>query len=175
MDPSEAAPSTSAEQQLAALVEVGARLDSDGFDHWLFGGRAVDFPVGAVTRLHGDIDLAVWSEDAGAIHSSLGVIGWQHRPAADEDGGTGYERDGVRLELTYLASGESGEVSSLSVIRTSFGRSAHWVARSSNSTARALGSSRSSCCGRGKSRPRADPNEAEIDQADFDAISRLGT
>ena len=28
--------------------------------------------------------------------------GWRHAPFEGEDGGTGYERGGIRLELTYL-------------------------------------------------------------------------
>lgn len=49
---------------------------------------------------HVDIDLAVWRDDAEAIRSLLGATGWQRSPDADEDDGTGYERHGVRVELT---------------------------------------------------------------------------
>jgi hypothetical protein len=99
-----------ADRQLAALAQVASLLDSNGFDHWLFGGWAVDFRVGAVTRSHEDVDLAIWADDAEAIHSALVASGWEHRPAADEDGGTGYGRDDVRVELTYLAGSENGPV-----------------------------------------------------------------
>jgi hypothetical protein len=46
-------------QQLAALADVGERLGDGGFEYWLFGGWAVDFHLGTVTREHDDIDLAV--------------------------------------------------------------------------------------------------------------------
>lgn len=173
MESSEAHAWHVAARQIAALGEVASLLDSGGFDHWLFGGWAVDFHVGAVTRSHGDIDLAVWADDAEAIHSALGASGWQHRPAAEEDGGTGYARDGVRVELTYLARSESGEM--FIVLRD---RNVLW-------TECPLGDGVLGLHGAhirviplellkdGKSRPRDDPNEGAIDRADFDALSRL--
>jgi hypothetical protein len=45
-------------EQLSVLRDVTGLLRSRTFDHWLFGGWAVDFYVGKVTRPHGDIDLA---------------------------------------------------------------------------------------------------------------------
>ena len=56
-----------------------------------------------MTRPHDDVDIAVWLEDLPRIVELLEADGWRHAPDEDEDGGTGYERDGVRLELTYLA------------------------------------------------------------------------
>jgi len=99
-----------AKRQLLALAELGQLLDSRGFDYWLFGGWAVDFYVGAVTRDHGDIDLAVWVDDVGEIDAALVAVGWRHTPADGEDGGTRYERQGVRAELTYIVKGDGGEV-----------------------------------------------------------------
>ena len=49
------------------------------------------------------MDFAVWLPDAPRVAALLVRDGWQHAPDPDEDGGTGYERDGVRIELTYLA------------------------------------------------------------------------
>ncbi len=37
-----------ADREIAALAEVAALLDSGGFEHWLFGGWAVDFHVGVL-------------------------------------------------------------------------------------------------------------------------------
>ena len=45
--------------QLLSIAAIGDALESAGLDYWLFGGWAVDFHVGRVTRPHGDIDLAV--------------------------------------------------------------------------------------------------------------------
>ena len=164
-----------AEQQLAALRDVGALLDEGGFDHWLFGGWAVDFHVGAVTRSHGDVDLAVWAEDAEAIHSALGSSGWQHSPAAEEDGGTGYERDGVRVELTYLAKGEAAEV--FIAFRD---ENVMWSESPLGDQVLDLNGARTrviplELLRSGKASPRDDPDEALSDRADFDTLSRLGT
>ena len=173
MESSEPDPSRLAGRQLAALAEIGSLLDSGGFDHWLFGGWAVDFHVGAVTRSHGDIDLAVWADDAEAIHSALGANGWEHRPAAEDDGGTGYARDGVRVELTYLVRSESGEV--LIVLRD---RNVPWTEYPPGDVVLELHGARIRVIPLeqlkdGKSRPRHDPDEAAVDRADFDALSRL--
>jgi hypothetical protein len=91
-----------ASQQLDALARVVRLLDRAGIDHWLFGGWAADFWAGAVTRPHGDVDLAVWLDDVPRLEALLRHDGWHHAPHEGEDGGTGYERDAVRLELTYL-------------------------------------------------------------------------
>jgi hypothetical protein len=96
--------------QLAALAQVTELLDQRGFDYWLFGGWAVDFHVGEVTREHSDIDLAVWLHEADALAALLRAHGWEHKPDPEEDGGTGYEREGVRLELTYIVSDDKGRV-----------------------------------------------------------------
>jgi len=97
-------------QQLAALARVSSQLDANGIDYWLFGGWAVDFYAGEITRPHSDVDLTVWRDDLPRIVPMLENDGWRHAPEPDEDGGTGYERDGVRLELTYLVWHEGGRV-----------------------------------------------------------------
>ncbi len=79
-------------------------------EYWLFGGWAVDFHAGSITRSHDDIDIAVWLDDHDRIARLLAAEGWKHAPEADEDGGTGYKRDAVRLELTFLVPGDGGEV-----------------------------------------------------------------
>src|SRR5205823_7186363 len=99
-----------APSQLAVLAEVGESLDRAGFEYWLFGGWAVDFYLGAITREHGDIDLAVWADDAEAIGALLRSSGWRHRPKPDEDGGTGYELGAIRIEPTFLARDQSKRV-----------------------------------------------------------------
>ena len=96
------------DEQLSALARVGSALDAAGIDYWLFGGWAVDFYAGRVTRPHSDVDLAVWRDDLPRIVELLEADGWAHAPNEDEDGGTGYEREGVRLELTFLVRDDDG-------------------------------------------------------------------
>jgi hypothetical protein len=95
-------------EQLRALARVHDLLERDGIEYWLFGGWAVDFHTGSVTRTHDDLDLAVWQSDLPRIAELLNADGWTHAPEQDEDGYTGYERGAVRLELAFLACGEDG-------------------------------------------------------------------
>jgi hypothetical protein len=88
--------------QLAALARVDELFTAEGIDYWLFGGWAVDFYVGGVTRPHDDVDIAVSEADRERIAALLRRDGWVHAPEPDEQGGTGYEREGVRLELTFI-------------------------------------------------------------------------
>jgi lincosamide nucleotidyltransferase A/C/D/E len=92
--------------QLAALAELGHLLSHHGLVYWLFGGWAVDFHTGRVTREHGDIDIAVWADDRARIETLLLEHAWAHRPEPGEDGYTRYERQGVRLEVAFLARDE---------------------------------------------------------------------
>jgi Uncharacterised nucleotidyltransferase len=97
-------------EQLAALARIHELLESQGIDYWLFGGWAVDFRAGVVSRAHGDLDLAVWQKDHERIAELLAADGWKHAPEVAEDGYTGYERGGVRIELAFLARDETGRV-----------------------------------------------------------------
>jgi hypothetical protein len=98
------------ETQLAALARALRVLEDAGIASWLFGGWAVDFHVGAITRPHADLDLAVWASDVERIGSLLEGDGWSHAPEDGEDGYTGYVCDGVRLELAFLAQLPDGGV-----------------------------------------------------------------
>ena len=162
-------------QQLSALARVGELLEHAGIAHWLFGGWAVDFYVGSVTRAHDDLDLAVWLEDLPAITELLRDDGWRHAPRDDEDGGTGYEEGAVRLELTYLVRDGDGRV--FTPLRSG---QAAWSEEAFADDVGELGGVRARLLGlaplmHGKSSPRDDPEEAAKDRADFTRLSGLGT
>jgi hypothetical protein len=172
-EPSEARTRLVAEKQLAALAELGGLLDRGGFERWLIGGWAVDFHVGAVTREHADIDIAVWASDAEAIGSLLQVEGWRHEPEPGEDGGTGYARGGVRVELTYLARDDAERI--LIPLRAG---NVVWSEEPLGNEVRELKGVRARVVAlpllrAGKSSPRDDPEDAAKDRADFHALSRL--
>ena len=95
---------------LAALAELDHLLRQHSLDYWLFGGWAVDFHAGRVTRDHADIDIAVWAHDKNRLAALLDAAAWEHRPEKGEDGYTCYQRGGVRLEVAFLARDEHGEV-----------------------------------------------------------------
>lgn len=160
--------------QLSALAEVGASLQNAGIAYWLFGGWAVDFYVGSVTRLHDDVDLAVWFVDVSQITRLLLAAGWHHAPFDDEDGGTGFERGGVRLELTFLVRGDDGLASiplrSGAVVWPGEGALGDDVAelRGVRSRLVAFNSLLD-----GKASPRDDLEDAAKDRADFTQLSRL--
>jgi Aminoglycoside-2''-adenylyltransferase len=160
-------------QQLSALAQVSDLLEEAGLAYWLFGGWAVDFYAGSVTRAHDDLDLAVWQVDVPRIAELLEDDGWRHAPHDDEDGGTGYERGAVRLELTYLVRDDDGGI--FTPLRN--GR-APWPEEALANDAAELRGVRSRLVGleplmRGKSSPRDDPEEAAKDRADFRRLSRL--
>ena len=97
--------------QLSALARVSELLTEADIAYWLFGGWAVDFYAGRITRAHDDLDIAVWLDDVPRIAALLESEGWSHAPEVDEEGGTGYVHQDVRLELTYLVLAESGRPS----------------------------------------------------------------
>ena len=163
------------QQQLRALRDVAELLERNGFDYWLFGGWAVDFYVGAITRPHGDVDFAMWHDDAVAAAALLEAHGWRHAPEPDEDGGTGYERGPVRVELTYLEQDDRGRV--VIPLRD---RDAVWSEEPLGDDARELFGVRCrvaalSLLKAGKSSPRDDPDDAAKDRADYAALSALSS
>jgi hypothetical protein len=96
--------------QLAALADIDVSFQLEQIGYWLFGGWAVDFHVGEVTREHGDLDIAVWWDDRDRVATLLANRHWVHRPDDDEDGYTRYERGGVRLEVAFITRDEDGIV-----------------------------------------------------------------
>ena len=152
--------------QLSALAWVGDRFGEAAIAYWLFGGWAVDFYAGSVTRPHDDLDIAVWLDDVPRIRETLEADGWRHAPDPDEDGGTGYERGGVRLELTYLVRDGDGGV--FTPLRNG---AVPWPADAFGGDASELLGVRSplvslSVLLRDKSAVRADPADAAKDRAD---------
>jgi hypothetical protein len=162
-----------ASRQFAALAGAVGSLDAAGIEYWLFGGWAVDFHAGRVTRDHEDIDVAVWLSDLRRIGALLESDGWRHAPEPDEDGGTGYERESVRLELTYLVRDADGSVQ----IPLRTGR-ATWPADALASATAELHGVHARVMpleplARGKSRSREEAGEAAKDRADSAVLAEL--
>ena len=162
----------SSREQLAALAQVGALLARADIEYWLFGGWAVDFHAGRVTRPHDDVDLAVWLDDLAGISSLLENAGWQHAPNEDGDGGTGYERGAVRLELTCLARDDEGVYTPLRTGR------ARWSEEALGDDTAGLEGVRSrlvtlAALTRSKTRGRDDPTDAVKDRADTEVLRDL--
>jgi Aminoglycoside-2''-adenylyltransferase len=100
----------SARQQLAAIGTLHERFARQGIEYWLFGGWAVDFYVGRVTRTHDDIDLAIWARDLHGADRVLRDAGWVHQPQPGEDGYTEYGNGAIHLDLALLARDACGVV-----------------------------------------------------------------
>jgi hypothetical protein len=162
-----------AARQLSALARVTHLFDEAGIVHWVFGGWAVDFYAGSVTRPHDDLDVAVWLEDLPRIAALLEADGWRHAPHEDEEGGTGYERSGIRLELTYLV--RDGDGSIFTPLHQGRGQWPDGALGNDVGELRGVRSRLISLAGLklGKSSPRDDPAEAAKDRADFSRLSRL--
>ena len=161
-------------EQLAALARVHGVLEDAGVEYWLFGGWAVDFHAGAVTRAHDDVDIAVWLDELARITELLEADGWRHVPSDDDNGGTGFERGPVRLELTFLVRDADGSV----FIPLREGR-ATWPSDALHSDALELGGTRArvlelASLRRSKSPPRSDLEDALKDEADDAVLRRIG-
>jgi hypothetical protein len=163
----------SATEQLQSVFRLHELFRQQGIEYWLFGGWAVDFHAGKITRAHADVDLAVWENDLTRIAALLSADGWAHAPEPGEDGYTGYERGIVRLELAVLARDETGEIyTPLTQGRGTWpeGAFGNDIAELDGLHARviSLGALRSD-----KAEIRDDPVVAQKDSADLATLSRL--
>jgi hypothetical protein len=59
-------------------------------------------------RSHADTTTSASRSGLPRIVELLIAEGWRHAPGEDRDGGTGYERAGVRLKLTDLVCSGDG-------------------------------------------------------------------
>jgi hypothetical protein len=162
------------EEQLGAVAALAELLAENAIDYWLFGGWAVDFYAGTISRPHADIDLAIWVADLGRIASLLQAAGWQHAPEQGEDGYTAFERDGVRVELAFLKRDIGGEA--YTPLRD--GGRASWPSDAFGADVRELQGVRASLVSLAalqteKSEVRDDPAVAEKDRMDSITLARL--
>src|SRR4051812_7065753 len=93
--------STSA-RQLDSIARIDVLFRRKGIDYWLFGGWAVDFHAGVVSREHDDVDVAIWRTSLGLADAALAEDGWHQRDADPAQGFVAYERELVRLEVALL-------------------------------------------------------------------------
>jgi aminoglycoside-2''-adenylyltransferase len=69
-----------ASSQLRTIGSLHSYFAKQSIDYWLFGGWAVDFHAGRVTRHHEDVDVAVWQSDLRRIRADLEANGWTPAP-----------------------------------------------------------------------------------------------
>jgi hypothetical protein len=158
---------------LEAIESLDAIFEQNGIDYWLFGGWAVDFHAGRMTRDHADIDIAIWRTDAAKVAGWLVRTGWAHEPGAEQDGYTTYTRDGVHVDLAFLARDEEGTV--YTPLQSGRG---DWPPGSFGSDVRRLAGIRASVVTvasliADKSQVRDDPTSATKDGADVAVLQSL--
>ncbi len=96
--------------QLALIDELTTFLRKAGIAHWLFGGWAVDFLVGTITRSHDDIDLIIWLRDAPAFRKALRAHGFVEAPPPPEEHElhTHYSKQGQKMDVMFIYQKEDG-------------------------------------------------------------------
>jgi hypothetical protein len=156
------------------LAELHDLLDGRGIEYWLFGGWAVDFHAGAVSRAHDDLDVAVWAADRDRVPRALESAGW--RLAADESahGYVAYARGPLVLEVAFLARGPGSDV----YTPLADGR-ASWPDRAFGDDVAELRGVRARVISRAaivaeKSEVRDEPAVASKDRADVETLSSSG-
>jgi hypothetical protein len=95
------------DQQLGAISRLHGLFGRQNLDYWLFGGWAVDFHAGRVTREHADIDIAVWVADLEPAKAVLDQEGWILTLDALQDGYAEFGNGSMHLDLTYLTRDEA--------------------------------------------------------------------
>ena len=112
--------------------------------------------------------------DVSQIAQLLLTKGWPNAPFDDEDGGTGFERSGIRLELTYLVRGDDGlafiPLRSGAVVFPGKDELADDVGELGGVQSRLIGLA---SLIDGKSTPRDDLEDVAKDRTDFTQLSRL--
>lgn len=169
----EAEESALVKMQLEAITHLDRALDRKQISYWMFGGWAVDFWVGRVTRPHGDIDIAAWRTDYDSVHDALVGEGFEHTPVPDEVVGTRYRWRRAEVEFTFVETTDGSDV----VIPIP-GQPIRWSSEPLGTVRKELGSVGCRTIPlkllvAGKSSPPGASERAEKDQADLVALSVL--
>jgi len=96
--------------QLALIEELTALLSAAGVPHWLFGGWAVDFLVGEVTRRHADVEFVIWRHDLDRVDPLLAAHGYRPLPAAADEV-VSFDKRGHEVQLCVIERRTDGRIS----------------------------------------------------------------
>lgn len=96
--------------QFELVRELGSLLDAAGIEWWLFGGWAMDFHAGRVTRDHSDIEAFVWAQDAGRVRGVLVDAGFAAPAGTHPDEGQPFLKHGQVLGVFFLDRAGDGRV-----------------------------------------------------------------
>lgn len=96
--------------QLQIIREVTSLLQSAGLPHWLFGGWAIDFQLGEITRAHDDIEFLVWDFDVPQMAALLEQHGYEKYTGGIVEEMAIFFKHEQKLELDFLTHNASGQV-----------------------------------------------------------------
>jgi hypothetical protein len=158
--------------QLATIRRLDTMFERSRFEYWLFGGWAVDFHAGAVTRDHADVDIAIWQADSAAVHELLTADDWIRAPSSEEGGYTTYSRNAVHVDLALLA--RDGD----SIYTPAGSERGEWPAGSFGEDVRHLAGTNARVVSAAslladKAQPREDPVAAAKDAADVAVLRSI--
>jgi hypothetical protein len=97
-------------RQLELIGEIGRALDSAGVEWWLYGGWAMDFHAGRVTRDHSDIEFFAWARDAASVRRVLVAAGFAAHEGLHPDEGQPFTKGGVEVGAWYLQHDPAGRI-----------------------------------------------------------------
>lgn len=96
--------------QLELISEIHEALTARSIPHWLGGGWALDFLLGEVTRVHGDVDWAIWKSDAPDVSACLGNLGYSHQDVRHPEEHIGFYKLDQYVSFGLLEKTRSGDV-----------------------------------------------------------------
>jgi hypothetical protein len=94
--------------QLQLLHELCEVLGAATVEWWLFGGWAVDFHVGTVTRDHADIEIFVRVGDVESAREALVTAGFTAMPALYPNECQPFLKHGQEVGIWFLTENEAG-------------------------------------------------------------------
>jgi hypothetical protein len=98
-------------RQLDLIREIATALAAVDIKWWLFGGWAMDFHAGAVTRDHADIEIFSWRHDASAVRAAMEAAGFAHPPGGlYPDECQSFVRRGQEIGFWFLMRNEDGAI-----------------------------------------------------------------
>jgi lincosamide nucleotidyltransferase A/C/D/E len=109
------APPPEALMPAEVVVELCQLFDKHGIQVWLDGGWGVDALLGAQTRPHGDLDIAIQAADVPLLRMLLAAKGYTSQPRGDTSAwnfvladSAGHELDVHVIEFDELGNGSYG-------------------------------------------------------------------
>ena len=95
-------------EPLQAIRDITRALSSAPIAHWLFGGWAIDFHLGVVTRHHDDIDMLIWSVDTPKLMAVLQNHTFTLTATMPEH--LYFEKYNQRIEISFIERNHLGQI-----------------------------------------------------------------